>query len=201
MIRFFTALALGLFCSINAQAALIAKWDFSTNLNPTYSQPNVGFTVTGFTPIQSRMVQVGTGGNPGGAGQFISTSNTSYLDSSTLVLARAAGVTVATFSFDIKRTSTSSNGMIRISNNVNSQVFEVAANSSSWTAITPVTFTGLSAPSVTFTFARRVNVPGSSTIQIDNFNIDGVVPEPASMAVFAGLGLVGAAMRRRNRKS
>jgi hypothetical protein len=146
------------------------------------------------------MVQVGTGGNPGGAGQFISTSNTSYLDSSTLVLSRPAGVTTATFSFDIKRLSTSSNGTIRISNNVNSQVFEVAANSS-WTAITPVTFTGLSAPSVTFTFARKVNAPGSSTIQIDNFNIDGVVPEPASMAVFAGLGLVGAAMRRRNRKS
>jgi hypothetical protein len=55
--------------------------------------------------------------------------------------------------------------------------------------------------SITFTFARRTVTPGSSTMFVDNFEVDGVVPEPASMAVFAGLGLAGFAIRRRNRKA
>lgn len=199
MIRLFTALAMALLCSVNAQAALLASFNFDTNLNATSTYP--GVTVTGFTPISSRMVQVagqGVGGT--GAGQFVNTTNQAFLDSATLTLSRAAGLTVNSLTFDIRKLI-GNNGELRITNNVTSDVFTVPANSTSWT--TPVTY-NLSAnqgSSITFTFARRITSAGSGTIQIDNFEVDGVVPEPASMAVFAGLGLAGFAIRRRNRKA
>lgn len=200
MIRLFTALAMALLCSVNAQAALLASFNFNTNLNATSTYP--GVTVTGFTPISSRMVYNATAGVGGsGAGQFINTTNQSFVDSATLTLSRAAGLTVNSLTFDIRKLMGSTNGELRISNNVTTDVFTVPANSTTWT--TPVTY-NLSAnqgPSITFTFARRTTAAGSSTMFIDNFEIDGVVPEPASMAVFAGLGLAGFAIRRRNRKA
>lgn len=201
MIRLFTALAMALLCSVNAQAALLASFNFDTNLNATSTNPYMG-TVTGFTPISSRMIQVagqGVGGT--GAGQFINTTNTSFLDSATLTLSRTAGLEVHSLKFDIRKLVASNNGELRITNNRTSDVFVVPANSTSWS--TPVTY-NLSfnqSNSITFTFARRITSAGGGAMQIDNFEVDGYVPEPASMAVFAGLGLAGFAIRRRNRKA
>ena len=201
MIRLFSALAIALLCSVNAQAALLASFNFDTNLNATSTAP--GVTVTGFTPlgVTPRMTQVagqGVGGT--GAGQFSNTNSQSFTDSATLTLSRAAGLTVSSLKFDIRKL-VGNNGELRITNNVTSDVFTVPANSTSWTS--PVTY-NLSAnqgTSITFTFARRITSAGNGIMQIDNFDVDGVVPEPASMAVFAGLGLAGFAIRRRNRKA
>jgi len=189
VIKYVVCIALIVGSCVEAHAALLASFNFDTNLSATSVYP--GVTVTGFTPsgVTPRMVQVPGAGVTGGAGQFANVTSTTFVDSATLTLSRPAGLQVDSFTFSLRKVAGSGNGELRITNNVNGQSFIASANSASYSPIT-VNFSGLMTNSVTFTFARRVIVTGgSSTMQIDNFDVNGVVPEPMTCFAFAGLSL------------
>jgi hypothetical protein len=213
MVRFIVGLAMGLNCFLNAQAAVVATYNFNSNLSASFSQQGVGFTAGAFTPsslpgtvIRTPLVGVGTTG----AGVFGSTGNrNSFVNQATVTLSRAAGVTVRSLNFDIRRSAIpllNSNGTLRISNNLNSKVFDIVVTNSAFPNNQTITFdTALASSSITFTFSTKA-APSNAIIKpsftpiIDNVNVDGVVPEPASMAVFVGLGIAGMAARRRFRQ-
>ena len=50
MIRFIVGLAIGLNFCMNAQAGVIASYNFNTNLSPSFSEQGVGFIAGAFTP-------------------------------------------------------------------------------------------------------------------------------------------------------
>ncbi len=117
-----------------------------------------------------------------------------------MTISRAAGVSVERLQFDMKRGAVGGNMELRITNDRTSDVFTLSASTNSFLAQN-LTLSGNASPSITFKFAFRNVGAGSGSIFIDNFNVDGVVPEPASIAVFAGLGLTGFAVRRRMSKA
>ena len=200
MIRILSTLALGLMLSVNAQAALLANYTFATNLSPTTVA--AGATVSALTPINSRVAQSAT---DGGVAQFVGVGQTSpFSDSATFTIAATdltKKVLIETLSFDLRKL-TGPNGELRITNNVDGQVFLAQATSTSYTA-QPFVFTPkLLANSVTFTFARRsTNLDGTANMLMDNLQVNGVIPEPASMAIFGVLGLAGVVYRRRMNKA
>ncbi|MEI8022452.1 MAG: hypothetical protein WCH39_29855, partial [Schlesneria sp.] len=188
MFRGLTALALGLICSINAQAALLTSFNFNTNLSPTTTSP--GVTVTGLTPVQARVSQVnnlGVGGT--GAAQFASVPNQTYLNSATLTLSGVPSIQVDSLKFDLAKNLGAAGGSLKITNNVNYDVYEVSTNSTTFSSKT-ITFNPIisTSGSIVFTIARKSDSSNSSALLMDNLEVYGVVPEPASMAVFAGLG-------------
>lgn len=129
------------------------------------------------------------------------------MNQATLTLSRAAGVTVDSLNFDIRRSGIfglNRNGTLRISNNLNSEVFDLDLTSSAFSNQSAIFSMPLQANSITFTFSTKaaagVSPVPTFTPVIDNFKVDGVVPEPASMAVFAVLGIAGMAAKRRFRR-
>jgi hypothetical protein len=199
MIRILSTLALGLMLSVNAQAALLANYTFATNLSPTTVA--AGATVSALTPINSRVAQSAT---DGGVAQFVGVGQTSpFFDSATFTIAATdltKKVLIETLSFDLRKLI-GGNGELRITNNVDGQVFFAQATSTSYTA-QPFVFTPkLLANSVTFTFARRSINNGTANMLMDNLQVNGVIPEPASMAIFGVLGLAGVVYRRRMNKA
>ena len=197
--RFFTSIIFSFLFAANAQAALIASFNFNSNLNVTSKDASV--TVAGFTPISSRMAYAPTSGvDNSGAGWFTLNSTTSFQDAASLTLSRSAGVSAETVSFQMKKGAVGGDMELRITNSRTDDVFILQANSGSFVAQN-LNLKGNSSPSIAFTFAFRNVASGSGSIFIDNFRVDGIVPEPGSIAVFAGLGLAGFGVRRRIKKS
>lgn len=199
MIRILSTLALGLMLNVSAQAALLANYTFATNLSPTTVA--AGVTVSALTPISNRVAQVGT---DGGVAQFQGVGITSpFTDSATFTLTAndpSKKMLVETLSFDLRKL-VGANGELQITNNVDGQVFLATASSTSYTAQPFVFSPKLLTNSVTFTFARRSLNAGTANMLIDNLNVNGVIPEPASMAIFGVLGLAGVVYRRRMNKA
>lgn len=213
MIRSIVGLAIGLVWCWNVEGGVIANYDFNGlgNLNASSSQQGVGFSAGAFTSaaLPGAVIQVplvGVGGT--GSAAFGATANrTSFVNQATLTLSRAAGVTVDSLNFDIRRSAIfglNRNGTLRISNNLNSEVFDLDLTSSTFSNQSAIFSTPLQADSITFTFSSKASAGGVAvptfTPIIDNFKVDGVVPEPASMAVFAVLGIAGMAAKRRFRR-
>jgi hypothetical protein len=209
MIRYFLGLALGLSCCLNVQGAAIASYNFNTNLNASSSQQGVGFTAGAFTSASLPGFVVRTplvGVNNTGAAVFGATFNkNSFVNQATLTFQRNAGVTISSLNFDIRRSAlfgTTNNGTLRISNNLNSRLYDLVISNSAFPNNQTILFDQpLTSNSITLTFSTKsaAGLPSFTPI-IDNVNVNGVVPEPGTISVFAGLAAVGLAARRRTRK-
>lgn len=199
MIRILSTLALGLMLSVNAQAALLANYTFATNLSPTTVA--AGVTVSALTPISNRVAQVAT---DGGVAQFTGVGVQSPFSPSATFTITAINplqkVLIETMSFDLRKLI-GGNGELQITNNVDGQVFLAQATSTSYQPKPYVFAPKLLSNSVTFTFARRSINNGTANMLIDNLQVNGVIPEPASMAIFGVLGLAGVVYRRRMNKA
>jgi hypothetical protein len=198
MIRVLTALALTLICSVNAQAALLAGYNFTSSLGASTTLP--GVTAGAFTGVSPGNISLGSG-----RGVLNQTSSTSFVNQASVQIQQPVlGVQITQIKFDLARATGGSvgNGTIRITNNINGETFEATSTSNStfgtqtWN-LSPGFHT--TSP-IVFTISQKWDNAGGSRTQlrIDNFEINGnVVPEPASMAVFGVLGLAGIAYRRR----
>jgi hypothetical protein len=203
MIRVLAALSLGLICSINAQAALLAKYSFTSNLAADAGSVAPGVTAGAFTSLAPGSVS-----NASGRARFDVTSSTaSFVNQATVQISEPVfGIYINQIKFDLSRVGTAAigNGTLLITNNINGETFSVASTSSSFISQTWNLSPGFSSTSpIIFTLSQKWDGVGGPTItgttlRIDNFEINGAkVPEPASMAVFGVLGLAGIAYRRR----
>jgi hypothetical protein len=196
MIRVLTALALGLICGVNAPAALIASYDFNANTGVASSfQTGVGFTAGSLTATSGFSTTFPTA-NGSGVAQFQVTNSGTFQDRGFVTFSRAAGVTIDSIDFVARKLG--ANGTLQVTNNVNSEVYTVPVTSNpAFSPKVTINFANLQSNSITLRFWVKSDTGSNSTIQIDNLNVNGTVPEPGSMAVFGVLGLAGIAYRRR----
>jgi hypothetical protein len=203
MIRVLTALALGLICSVNAQAALLASYNFnlaSPGLGATTVAP--GVTAGAFTSSAPGSVN-----RAGNAALFAQTNSTSsFVNQATVQISQPVlGIHITQIKFDLARAAGANvgNGTVFITNNINGETFTATSTSTTFGTQTWNLSPGVTSLSpIIFTFSQRwdgIGPPATRTqLRIDNFEINGTVtPEPASMAVFGILGLAGVAYRRR----
>jgi hypothetical protein len=198
MLRILSTLALGLMLSVNAQAALLASYTFATDLSATTVA--AGATASALTPISSRVAHTS---DFGGAAQFTGVGQPTFFPSAAFTITAndpLKKMLVETLSFDLRKL-VGANGELQITNDVDGQVFLAQATSTSYTAQPFVFSPKLLTNSVTFTFARRSFDSGTANMLIDNLQVNGVIPEPASMAIFGVLGLAGVVYRRRMNKA
>jgi hypothetical protein len=204
MIRVLTALSLGLICSINAQAALLAKYSFASDLAADAGSVAPGVTAGAFTSLAPGSISR-TNAN---LARLNNTSVTaSFVNAATVQISHPApGIFINQIKFDLNRAGTAAigNGTLLITNNINGETFSVTSTSTSFITQTWNLSPGFRSTSpIIFTLSQKWDGLGGPTItgttlRLDNFEIYGsVVPEPASMAVFGVLGLAGIAYRRR----
>ena len=202
MVRVLTALSLGLICSINAQAALLAKYSFKDDLAADAGSVAPGVTAGAFTSLAPGSIT-----QSAGRARFTATSSASFVNQATVQISEpASGIRINQIKFDLARLTTAGvgNGTLLITNNINGETFSVTSTGTSFSTQTWNLSPGFSSTSpIIFTLSQKWDGLGGPTftqtnLRIDNFEINGAkVPEPASMAVFGVLGLAGIAYRRR----
>lgn len=199
MVRLALSVALGLMLCVNAQAALLAKYSFATDLSPTFVEGGVSATA-----IDSPLNRLSWSANDGGTMVSTATGLQTFVDAGSFTVSSTDPLKTIKFdsiAFDLRALSVV-DGEIQITNNVNADVFTTAFDETSPFVPKSFAFTpNFYANSVTFTIARRATQPGSASFSLDNLEVNGVIPEPASMAVFGVLGLAGFVYRRRMNKA
>jgi hypothetical protein len=197
MLRLIPVLVFAVLFGQSADAALLVTYNFNGGNQTSFTEsPISGGAFTPGSALQGAGLVTPT--YPGGpwtqAYQLASTTSSGFGSPVTFTITSPIGMTIESISFDFG--AGINRGEIRLSNNVTTEqkVFSSPFNGfvpNSYSFLTPINGT-----SITFTFETR-STAGQFSPALDNVSLYGVVPEPASMGVFCGLGLVGFLARRR----
>ena len=180
-----------------ADAALLVTYDFNSGNAPSFVQGplSAGAFVPG-SPLQGAGLVTPT--YPGGpwsqAYQLASTNNSVFTSPNTFTITSPIGVLIQSISFDLG--AGFNLGQVQLSNDVTSEIVVFNAPFNSFANKTATFATPISANSITFTLLVR-STGGNFSPAVDNVNLSGVVPEPASMGIFAALGALGLVARKR----
>jgi hypothetical protein len=186
MLRGVFSVVLGVLLSASANAALLVSYGFDGgSLSPTY---NADPSVITASSISGPFV------SSNATNQYLTlsqTNSTSYVSYATFTV---DGGFVESISFD---GASFGPGFIKITNSSNSEIVEGNVWQQTFTNFSTNYVAPFTANNTVFTIWMKSQGGGNVQGKIDNINISGVVPEPASIAIFglAGLGLL--ARRRR----
>jgi hypothetical protein len=211
MVRFLLSTLVVLMGAASSQAALLASYNFSTNLSSSYVDPLLLSSSTISNSPNTTFIAQNAA--LGGTGRFSSTTSGTYNTAGSFTISADRQFRVDKVTFDLfKYVSTSNQGRVQVSaGGVNRQSNSTTGSGVDSLVAQTLDYTNVGGVLATFntvsskwelTLALQTRSSGGSVSRgIDNLQIDGIVPEPASMAVFGVLGLAGVAYRRRFKKS
>jgi len=207
MIRMFLATLVVMVGAASSQAALLAGYNFNSGFAASYTDSDISatsITGTGFTNTSQTL-------------QWGANANGSYNNPASLTLSSVKFFSVQKVSFDLIKWG---NQFAQVQAQVTVGGTSLTPAATTGVAATPSTFArtadftvggplggiGATYNNVTSRYELVISIArrsggGSASPALDNLQIEGIVPEPASMAVFGGLGLVGMAYRRRMKKA
>lgn len=198
MLRLIPVLVIALLLGQSSNAALLVTYNFNSGNQTSFAEtPISGGAFTPASPLQGSGLATPTfPGGPWTQGYRLgSTTGTSFGSPVSFTLSSPIGMTIESINFDF---GTGLNlGQIRLSNNVTSEQATFSSPFNGYSAYSYSFLTPINGTSITFSFEIRSTSGGTFNPVVDNVNLNGVVPEPASLSVFCGLGLVGFLARKR----